>query len=40
VGALITVEDPLTVAHRTGILDFAAQSRLPAIYGSGEFVIE
>ncbi|HEX9822047.1 MAG TPA: ABC transporter substrate-binding protein [Methylomirabilota bacterium] len=38
VGALITVEDPLVVRHRARIVDFAAQSRLPAIYGLREFV--
>jgi putative tryptophan/tyrosine transport system substrate-binding protein len=36
--ALITVEDPLTVNHRKQIADFAAQNRLPAIYGVREFV--
>ena len=36
--ALITVEDPLTVDHRKQIADFAAQNRLPAIYGVREFV--
>lgn len=38
VGALITVEDSLTVTHRRWIMDFAAQSRLPTIYGVREFV--
>jgi len=38
VGALITVEDSITMTHRTWIMDFAAQSRLPAIYGFREFV--
>jgi putative ABC transport system substrate-binding protein len=38
VGALMTVEDSLTVTHRARIVDFAAQSRLPAIYGFTEFV--
>ncbi len=37
-GALITVEDPLTFGQRIRIVDFAARSRLPAIYGSREFV--
>jgi putative ABC transport system substrate-binding protein len=37
-GALITVEDPLTVGHRKRIVDFAASNRLPAIYGLKEFV--
>jgi putative tryptophan/tyrosine transport system substrate-binding protein len=38
VGALITVEDPLTVTHRKQIADFTANNRLPAIYGLSEFV--
>ena len=38
VGALLAVEDPFTMAHRARIVDFAAQSRLPAIYGSREFL--
>jgi putative tryptophan/tyrosine transport system substrate-binding protein len=38
VGALITVEDPLTFSHRKFIADFAASNRLPAIYGLKEFV--
>ena len=37
-GALITVEDPLTLVHRARVVDFAAKSRLPAIYGFREFV--
>jgi putative ABC transport system substrate-binding protein len=37
-GALITVEDPLTFSHRTRIADFAASNRLPAIHGLREFV--
>ena len=37
VGALLTVEDPFTLTHRERIVDFAAQGRLPAIYGSREF---
>jgi putative ABC transport system substrate-binding protein len=36
-GALIAVEDPLTVGHRKRIADFAASNRLPAIYGLREF---
>jgi putative ABC transport system substrate-binding protein len=36
--ALVTVEDPLTVAHRKQIADFAAENRLPAIHGLREFV--
>jgi len=35
--ALITVEDPLTLNHRQRIADFAANNRLPAIYGLREF---
>ena len=38
VGALIAVEDPLTIRKRTQIVDFAAKSRLPAMYGVKEFV--
>jgi len=38
VDALIAVEDSLTFADRTLIVDFAAMSRLPAIYGLREFV--
>jgi putative ABC transport system substrate-binding protein len=38
VGALITVEDPLTFSHRKRIADFAASAGLPAIYGYREFV--
>ncbi len=38
VDALIAVEDYLTFADRTRIVDFAAQSRLPALYGLREFV--
>lgn len=38
VGGLMIVEDSLTVTHRARIVDFAAQSRLPAVYGSREFV--
>ena len=37
-GALTVVEDPLTITKRTQIVDFAAKSRLPAIYGVKEFV--
>jgi putative ABC transport system substrate-binding protein len=35
---LIAVEDPLTITHRHRIVDFAANSQLPAIYGLREFV--
>ena len=38
VDALIAVEDSLTFTYRTRILDFAAMSRLPGIYGLREFV--
>jgi putative tryptophan/tyrosine transport system substrate-binding protein len=38
VDALIAVEDYLTFADRARIVDFAAMSRLPAIYGLREFV--
>jgi putative tryptophan/tyrosine transport system substrate-binding protein len=38
VGALITVEDPLTFGLRKRIADFAASDRLPAIHGLREFV--
>jgi len=38
VDALIAVEDYLTFTDRTLIVDFAAMSRLPAIYGLREFV--
>ena len=37
-GALITVEDPFTATYRQQIADFAAKSRLPAIYGLKEHV--
>jgi putative tryptophan/tyrosine transport system substrate-binding protein len=37
-GALIIVEDPLTVNYRKRIADFAAANGLPAIYGLREFV--
>src|SRR4029453_15402818 len=38
VDALITMEGVQTVMYRTQIMDFAAASRLPAIYGLREFV--
>jgi ABC-type uncharacterized transport system substrate-binding protein len=38
VDALIAVEDHFTFSYRTRIVDFAAMSRLPAIYGLREFV--
>ncbi len=37
-GALIVVGDPLTVSQRKRLVDFAAKSRLPAMYGFREFV--
>jgi putative ABC transport system substrate-binding protein len=36
--AIIVLRNPLTATHRARIVDFAAQNRLPAIYGDGEFV--
>ena len=36
--ALITVTDPLTIAHRARIVEFADRSRLPAMYGMRDFV--
>ncbi len=36
--AVITVEDPLTVAYRARVVDFASKNRLPAMYGVREFV--
>jgi putative ABC transport system substrate-binding protein len=36
--ALITFGDPLTNTHRRRIMEFAAQSRLPTMYTSREFV--
>jgi putative ABC transport system substrate-binding protein len=36
--ALITFGDPLTNTHRSRIIDFAAQRRLPALYTNREFV--
>jgi putative ABC transport system substrate-binding protein len=37
-GALIAVEDPLIMNYRNQIFEFAANKRLPAIYGLREFV--
>jgi putative ABC transport system substrate-binding protein len=37
-GAVIVVRNPLTSTHRSRISDFAAQSRLPAIYSDSDFV--
>ena len=36
--ALITVTDPFTIVHRARIVELAAKSRLPAIYGMRDFV--
>lgn len=36
--ALVTLTEPLTLAHQRQIVDFAASKRLPMISGSGEFV--
>ncbi len=38
IDALIAVEDQLTFTYRARVLEFAAMSRLPAIYGLREFV--
>jgi ABC-type uncharacterized transport system substrate-binding protein len=35
--ALITVEDPLTIGHRTRIAEFAAGQNLPSLHGVREF---
>jgi putative ABC transport system substrate-binding protein len=37
-GALIAVEDPLTMNYRSQIAEFAARNRLPSIYGLREYV--
>jgi putative tryptophan/tyrosine transport system substrate-binding protein len=37
VEALLTFEDPLTLAHRQHIVEFAAKRRLPAMYEPKEF---
>ncbi len=36
-GALIVVDDPLTVSYRVRIASFAARNRLPSMYGFREF---
>jgi putative tryptophan/tyrosine transport system substrate-binding protein len=36
--ALITVEDPLTLVHRTPIAEFTAREKLPSLHGIREFV--
>jgi putative tryptophan/tyrosine transport system substrate-binding protein len=38
VDALMVVEDPLTLTKRALIVEFAARSRLPAMYGVKEYV--
>jgi putative ABC transport system substrate-binding protein len=38
VGALLVASGPATELHRKRIVDLAAKSRLPAMYGSSEFV--
>jgi ABC-type uncharacterized transport system substrate-binding protein len=38
VDALITIEDPLTIGHRTRIAEFAAGRQLPSVHGVTEFV--
>ena len=37
-GGLITLDDPLTIAHRKQIVDLAFKHRLPALYGVKPFV--
>jgi putative tryptophan/tyrosine transport system substrate-binding protein len=37
VGALIVITDPLTLRHRTRVVQLAANNRLPAVYSFGEF---
>jgi putative tryptophan/tyrosine transport system substrate-binding protein len=37
-GGLVVVVDPLTLRYRENIVRLAAQTRLPAVYGFGEFV--
>jgi putative ABC transport system substrate-binding protein len=36
--ALMTVDDPLMIVHARQIVDFAAKTRRPAIYGASEYV--
>jgi putative tryptophan/tyrosine transport system substrate-binding protein len=36
--ALVVLQDALTIAHAKRIIDFAQMHRLPAMYGSTEFV--
>ena len=35
--ALMVLRNPVTITHRTRIMDFAAKSRLPAMYSDSEF---
>ena len=37
-GALVVLQDALTTANTKSIVDFAAKSHLPAMYGSAEVV--
>jgi putative ABC transport system substrate-binding protein len=37
-GALVVLQDALTISNARAIVDFATKSRLPAMYGSSEFV--
>ena len=36
-GAVIVITDPLTLRHRTRLVQLAASNRLPAVYSFGEF---
>jgi putative ABC transport system substrate-binding protein len=36
--AIVVLRNPLTATHRPRIVEFAARSRLPGMYGDGEFV--
>jgi putative ABC transport system substrate-binding protein len=38
VGGLIVLVDPLTLRYRENVVRLAAETRLPAVYGFGEFV--
>lgn len=38
VGAIVIIQDPFTVAHRSEIVTLAARRAMPAIYGSAAFV--
>ncbi len=37
-GALVVLQDALTISNSRAIVDFATKNRLPAMYGSSEFV--